>query len=169
MSEQLTLEESVQTHLHKAGVVRDPLTIATNFRIANPHAYRAIALISLRDVARGITPSIAYCFELLRRPADWPPDVREVMREAKLIRPEGDQFTLNNTGRSALVRMLEAEYPKLNGAFDKRTSRADRGKGPRNATPVVEPLSEDKPSCYPCEDVAHYGDFMCRRCEVTRS
>ena len=169
MTGQMSLADVVDVHLHKAGVKRSPKVVATEFRMANPEAFAAIVCICLDDVNRGHKPSIAYCFEYLRRRWLWSADVRLIMAGTRVSRPENHVYSLDHTGRSALVRMLEAEYPRLNGAFRKRHCSVDPKEDTSNATPKVSTSPQGNTDCplWQCMDVAQFGTFMCTRCENT--
>jgi hypothetical protein len=113
---QLRLDDPVdmQAAEHRPYAGRDPMREAMKLRAANPHAYQMLVDWSLDDLARGRRCCIAFYCELLRRP------------EYHVGRVKGSPYVVNNTARSGLVRMLIAEHPQLDGAFEERASRADR-------------------------------------------
>lgn len=90
----------------------------------NPEAYRALIYLTSRDLRNGVTPSIGYDAELLRRPWDWDPELREIMTSG-VRRPDGHTYTINNSIRALLARRIEREHFDGRDVFNKRRSESD--------------------------------------------
>lgn len=94
------------------GKRRDPVLQAREWCALNPRAWDMLVRWSLEDAAAGRHCSIGFYAELLRRP------------RYHLDRGSSP-YKLDQNIRAVLVRMLIAEYPELEEAFELRASRYD--------------------------------------------
>lgn len=86
------------------------------FHEANPHVYEALRRLALRMRARGrVRIGMKMLFEVLR----W--------EYAMSTDDPNSDFKLNNNYTAHYARMLMANEPRLDGAFEVRTQRAEVG------------------------------------------
>ena len=110
---QLALLDLPAAEAEDAADERDPRREAEKWREANPQGWKLLVGWARSDRGAGRHCSMKYYGERLRH-------------TVHTNRVDGCPFLINNTAFSGLVRMLLAECPELEGAFETRRSRADR-------------------------------------------
>ena len=90
---------------------RNSALAALEFKKSNPEAYKMLAETALLLKRRGSRVSAARIFEYVR-----------VM---PLREPNAVPFKLDNSLSPAIARLLMADYPELEGAFETRKAASD--------------------------------------------
>jgi len=94
-------------------VKRDPVLAAREWRTNNPDAYLTMVRWAREDKDARRRPSIGRYAEGLR---SWS------------LNRGSSPYRLDNSCRAPLARMIESEFPDLEGAFAKRASMCDGGR-----------------------------------------